>query len=139
MVIVIDAIGNPKFAVAAAPDPVVSPVPFVNDTVGAEPCAYPFPNVDTVIVSNWNPKIGSAVAGVVLVPVKVIEGAVTYPLPLLVIVMDVTASPVRVAVPVAVIPVKVWVSPGVDAAVRLIADPPEVAANLKESVVEFTM
>ena len=107
MVIVIDAIGNPKFAVAAAPDPVVSPVPFVNDTVGAEPCAYPFPNVDTVIVSNWNPKIGSAVAGVVLVPVKVIEGAVIYPLPLLVMVMDVTASPVRVAVPVAVIPVKV--------------------------------
>ena len=49
---------------------------------------------------------------------KVIEGAVIYPLPLLVMDMDVTPSPVRVAVPVAVIPVKVWLSPGVDAAVR---------------------
>ena len=107
MVIVIDAIGNPKFAVAAAPDPVVSPVAFVNAIVGAEPCAYPVPNVDIVIVPNWNPKIDSAAAGVVFAPVKVIVGAVIYPLPLLVMVMDVTASPVRAAVPVAVIPVKV--------------------------------
>ena len=107
MVIVIDAIGNPKFAVPAAPDPVVSPVPFVNDTVGAEPCEYPVPNVVTEIEPNWNPKIASAAAGVVFDPVKVIEGAVTYPLPLLVMVMDETASPVRAVVPVAVIPVKV--------------------------------
>ena len=36
----IDAIANPNIAVPAAPDPVVSPVALVNETVGAFPNVY---------------------------------------------------------------------------------------------------
>ena len=47
----IDAIANPNIAVAAAPDPVVSPVPRVNDTFGAFPNVYD-PTSTAVILST---------------------------------------------------------------------------------------
>ena len=72
-----DAIANPNIAVPAAPDPVVSPVPRVNDTFGAFPNVY-VPTSTIPTLSTDLPWIPVARAPVPLESVIVIAVSYTH-------------------------------------------------------------
>ena len=93
-----DDIANPNIAFPAAPDPVVSPVPLVNDTEGAFPNVYD-PTSTTVTVSTDLPKTPVARAPVPEESVIVTSGVVLYPLPLVVTAIAVISPAVTVTAP----------------------------------------
>ena len=100
-----DSTGNPRVAVAVAPDPVVSPVAAVIVTVGVAVLRY-VPALDTIRASTFLPISTDRFSPVPAESVTVVIGAPVYPVPLLVIVTPVIAPAEIVTFPVAVTPWK---------------------------------